>query len=94
MTGGGVLTLHDGLARYVNPNTVRQIVRASDLGQQFSEDALRAAFGERIDADNLAFKQCQRRLRHRRRGGAPEEPDGQDRRAHRHAAMPSSISTR
>ena len=56
MTGGGVLSVHDGLARYVNPNTVRQIVRASDLGQQFSEDALRAAFGERIDADNLAFK--------------------------------------
>ncbi len=55
MTGGGVLSVHDGLARYVNPNTVRQIVRASDLGQQFSEDALKAAFGERIDADNLAF---------------------------------------
>ena len=56
LTGGGVLSVRDGLARYVNPNTVRQIVRASDLGQQFSEDALRAAFGERIDADNLAFK--------------------------------------
>ena len=58
MTGGGVITVRDGLARYVNPNTVRQIVRASDLGQQFSEDALRAAFGERIDADNLSFKQA------------------------------------
>ncbi len=56
MTGGGVLTVTDGVARYVNPNTERQIVRASDLGQQFSEDALRAAFSERIDADNLTFK--------------------------------------
>ncbi len=56
MTGGGALTVHDGLARYVNPNTVRLIVRASDLGQQYSEDALRAAFSERIDADNLTFK--------------------------------------
>ena len=58
MTGGGVLTIHDGVARYVNPNTVRQIVRASDLGQQFSEDALRTAFSERIDADNLTFKEA------------------------------------
>ena len=58
MTGGGALAVNDGVARYVNPDTERQIVRASDLGQQFSEDALRAAFAERIDADNLAFKQA------------------------------------
>lgn len=56
MTGGGVLSVSDGLARYINPGTVRQIVRASDLGQQYSEDALRADFRDRIDADNLAFK--------------------------------------
>ncbi len=58
MTGGGVIAVHDGLARYVNPGTARQIVRSSDLGQQFSEDALKAAFSERIDADNLAFKEA------------------------------------
>jgi uncharacterized protein involved in outer membrane biogenesis len=33
MTGGGVLALRNGEARYVNPNAVRQLVRASDLGR-------------------------------------------------------------
>ncbi len=55
MTGGGVIAVHDGTARYVNPNAVRQLVRASDLGQQYSEDALKISFGERIDADDLSF---------------------------------------
>ncbi len=55
MTGGGVIGIHDGEARYVNPNAVRQLVRASDLGQQYTEDALKISFGERIDADDLTF---------------------------------------
>ena len=58
MTGGGVLTVRDGRARYVNPNAVRELVRASDLGQQYSEDALKIAFGQRIDADDLSFKEA------------------------------------
>ncbi len=56
MTGGGALGVRDGLARYVNPNAVRPIVRFSDLGQQYSEDTLRTAFGDSVEAGDLTFK--------------------------------------
>jgi hypothetical protein len=58
LTGGGVVTLHDGEARYIDPTfAARQIIRASDLGQEFTDDALRIAVAEQIGADSLAFKE-------------------------------------
>ena len=57
-TGGGVISVRDGEARYVNPGAVRPLVRASDLGQQYSEDALRLSFTEAIDGDVLKFEQA------------------------------------
>ena len=67
MTGGGVLAVHDGLARYVNPNTVRQIVRASDLGQQFSEDALQRRLRRAHRCRQSGLQGCQR-------GRSPSSP--------------------
>ncbi len=57
-TGGGVISVRDGEARYVNPGAVRPLVRASDLGQQYSEDALRLSFTDAIDGDVLKFDQA------------------------------------
>jgi len=56
-TGGGAFSIRDGEARYVNPNAARLVVRAADLGQQYSEDALELSFTEDIDADSLRFDQ-------------------------------------
>lgn len=56
MTGGGVVSVSEGEARYVDPTfAARQIIRASDVGQEFTEDALRITLGEQIDADILDF---------------------------------------
>ncbi len=57
-TGGGVISISDGEARYVNPAAVRPLIRASDLGQQYSEDALRLSFTEAIDGGVLKFDQA------------------------------------
>jgi hypothetical protein len=54
-TGGGVLSLSAAEARYVNPGAARVLVRASDLGQQYTTDALRQAFGDAIAGDSLKF---------------------------------------
>ena len=55
-TGGGVLSIHDGEARYIDPTqAARQIVRASDLGQEYTEDALRITLGQQLGADVLRF---------------------------------------
>ncbi len=55
MTGGGTVAFHNGLARYVNPNAAALIVRVSDLGEQYSDEALKAAVEAQIDADSLPF---------------------------------------
>jgi hypothetical protein len=55
MTGGGVLAVRDGEARYINPNSAKLVIRASDLDQEFSDEALRMTLAERIDADSLKF---------------------------------------
>ena len=56
MTGGGVVSVHDGEARYFDPTfAARQIIRASDLGQEFTDDALRISLAEQIGADALTF---------------------------------------
>ena len=54
-TGGGVITIRDGEARYVNPNTARLIVRASDLGQEYTDTELAKALADNIDADSFKF---------------------------------------
>jgi uncharacterized protein involved in outer membrane biogenesis len=54
-TGGGALSVTAGEARYLDPAAARTIVRASDLGQKYSEAALRDAFGQVIAADSLKF---------------------------------------
>ena len=55
MTGGGVVAIRDGVARYVNPAAVRSIVRLSDLGEQYSDETLKAAVEKQIDADSLTI---------------------------------------
>ena len=55
MTGGGVVAIRNGVARYVNPATARSIVRLSDLGEQYSDETLKAAVEKQIDADSLTI---------------------------------------
>ena len=55
MTGGGVIAVHNGVARYLNPNTVGAIIRVSDLGDPISQDQLRADVEAQIDGDQFAF---------------------------------------
>lgn len=55
MTGGGVISVSGAEARYVDlAPAVQQIIRASDLGQEFTEDSLRITLGEQIGANPLA----------------------------------------
>ncbi len=54
-TGGGVIDIHDGEVRYVDPNVARQLVHASDLGEEFTDDALRARLEQQIGAGTFAF---------------------------------------
>ena len=55
LTGTGTVEVRDGEARYVNPQAAQLVIRASDLGQEFTEAALRDAFTEQIDAGSLKF---------------------------------------
>ncbi len=55
MTGGGVIAVHNGVARDINPETARTIVRLSDLGEPFSDAALQDAVASHIDTDSLPF---------------------------------------
>ena len=55
ITGGGVLSLHNVVAQYVNPHAVRAIIRTSDLGETFSDDALRDTVEQQIDSGSLAL---------------------------------------
>ncbi len=56
LTGGGSIEVRNGEARYLNPRAVQLIIRASDLGQEFSEEALQDAFGKYIDGGDLPFR--------------------------------------
>ncbi len=55
MTGGGVISIHKGVARYLNPNTVGAIIRVSDLGDPISQDQLHGDVEAQIDGDDFAF---------------------------------------
>jgi len=55
LTGGGVIEVSDGVARYINPNAARPLIRESDVGQAFTEDSLRAALEGTLDAGALEF---------------------------------------
>lgn len=59
LTGGGTLAVHDGEVRYVNPRAVSLVVRSADLGQEFTEDALRDLLGSYIDAGALPFTEVE-----------------------------------
>lgn len=55
LTGGGAITISGGEARYMNPQAARLLIRASDLGQEFTENELRDAFAEQIDGGSFTF---------------------------------------
>ena len=59
LTGGGTLAIHDGEARYLNPRAGVLVIRDSDLGQEFTEDALRENFGSYIDNGSLTFPEVE-----------------------------------
>ena len=59
LTGGGTLAIHKGEARYLNPQAGVLVIRDSDLGQEFTEDALRDLFGSYIDNGNLTFPEVE-----------------------------------
>lgn len=54
MTGGGIVSVSEGELRYVDlAPAVQQIIRASDLGQEFTDDSLRLTLAEQIGANPL-----------------------------------------
>ncbi len=55
LTGGGAISVSGGEARYLDPNAARLIIRASDLGQKYTDGSLRHAVGEVIAGDSLKF---------------------------------------
>ncbi len=55
LTGGGTLTVHNGEARYINPRAASLVIKAADLGQEFTDKALADAFASYVDAGTLAF---------------------------------------
>jgi hypothetical protein len=59
LTGGGTLAINDGEARYLNPKAGVLVIRDSDLGQEFTEDALRDLLGSYIDNGSLRFTQVE-----------------------------------
>ena len=59
LTGGGTLAIHEGEARYLNPQAGVLVIRDSDLGQEFTEDALRELFGSYIDNGSLTFAEVE-----------------------------------
>ena len=59
LTGGGTLAIHEGEARYLNPQAGVLVIRNSDLGQEFTEDALRELFGSYIDNGSLTFPEVE-----------------------------------
>lgn len=59
LTGGGTLAIHDGEARYLNPKAGVLVIRDSDLGQEFTEHALRDLFGSYIDNGSLTFPEVE-----------------------------------
>ena len=59
LTGGGTVAIAGGEVRYVNPQAARLVIRASDLGQEFTENELRDAFAKQIDGGSLAFDRAE-----------------------------------
>jgi len=59
LTGGGAVAVRDGVVRHMNPQAARLVIRASDLGQEFTENELRHAFTEQIDGGSFAFDQAE-----------------------------------
>ncbi|MBN9023244.1 MAG: hypothetical protein J0H08_14365, partial [Rhizobiales bacterium] len=59
LTGGGILAIHDGEARYLNPKAGVLVIRDADVGQEFTEDALRDLLGSYIDNGSLKFTQVE-----------------------------------
>jgi uncharacterized protein involved in outer membrane biogenesis len=52
-TGGGTLALHQTSVHGLNDNALAPIIGASDIGEQYSEDALRSAVESQIGASSI-----------------------------------------
>jgi hypothetical protein len=59
LTGGGTVAVRKGEVRYMNPQSARLVIRASDLGQEFTENELRQAFTRQIDGGSFAFGEAE-----------------------------------
>ena len=59
LTGGGAINIHSGEVRYVNPSAVSLVIGSSDLGQQFTDDALNQEFTGYIDAGTMPFDEAE-----------------------------------
>jgi uncharacterized protein involved in outer membrane biogenesis len=55
LTGGGTLAIHNGEARYINPRAASLVIKAADLGQEFTDQALADLFASFVDAGTLPF---------------------------------------
>lgn len=55
LTGGGTLAVHNGEARYINPDAAGLVIRAMDVGQQLSDQALANQFSTYMDGGSLPF---------------------------------------
>lgn len=55
LTGGGTVSIHNGEARYLNPEAASLVIKAMDVGQQLSDQALAAQFATYMDGGSLPF---------------------------------------
>jgi hypothetical protein len=55
LTGGGTIALHNGEARYINPDAASLVIRQMDVGQQLSDQALATQFATYMDGGALPF---------------------------------------
>src|SRR5262249_43833002 len=55
LTGGGTLAIHNGEARYINPRAASLVIKAADLGQEFTDQQLANLFASYVDAGTLPF---------------------------------------
>jgi uncharacterized protein involved in outer membrane biogenesis len=59
LTGGGAIAIRDAEVRYMNPQAARLVIRASDLGQEFTENELRDSFTKQIDGGSFSFDRAE-----------------------------------
>ena len=99
LTGGGTLAIHHGEARYINPRAASLVIKAADLGQEFTDQALERSLRQLCRCRDASLRRGRRRLRHRCRNRAAEEPvdrrrQHQDRRQRRGRPQPDDARQR